>query len=280
LLAMTQQQRSIIYAELAKSELNLLHMYPVCIFDGNVDAWLSQAELRPEIFDAVRKLTYVRGDLLCFSDVAAILGMVESEEAAREFLKAMTRTRSLVLQLNLKTPSGLDEVVRYWSGDGRNEQVASIILPAAKAQVNESLDCVHLLPPLPRRYLYTFPTRELAFSASRPDCNWTSFNFFSLAPLNYHTDERLLLLQLTQNYTKVQAPYRFGDVIMLEAADGVSLHSCVYIADDIVYTKNGQNRLWPWILSKIKDVERRYLHNGAISIQGYRLKPETELGEG
>ena len=275
-LAMTNHQRMTIYTELAKSELNLLYMFPSFIFDGDVDAWLAHAELRPELFDAVRKLTYPRGDALCFSDLAAILSMVESEQEAREFIKAMTRTRTLVLQLNLKNASAFDQVVRYWSADGRNEQVATLILPSAEAQGNESLDCVYLLPPLPRRLLNTFSTEELAIAGSSPDCNWTSFNFFSSAPLNIHTDERVLLLQLRQKYMKVKAPYRLGDVLMFELPGGDSLHSCVYIADDIVYTKNGQNRWAPWILSKMKDVERRYAFNKTVSIQGYRLKGEGD----
>src|SRR5204863_2041075 len=195
---------------------------------------------RPEIVDAVKKMTYLRGELLCFSDVSAILSMVESEKEAHDFMKAMSRTTSLVLQLNVKNRTDFAQAVRYWSANQRNEEVASIILPAAETDGMQRLDCVHLLPSLARRYLYTYPSEELAMSALMPDCSWTALNFFSSAPLNYHADERFLLSRLADDYDEVSPPYSFGDVLMMAGPDGVALHSCVYIADDIVYTKNGQ----------------------------------------
>jgi hypothetical protein len=279
LLAMTREQRSIIYAELAKSELNMLYVYPACIFHGDLETWLARSQLRPELCEAITKMTYTRGEMLCFSDIAAILGMVESEKEAHNFMKTMSRTRSLVLQLNVKNRSDLDQAVRYWSADQHNEEIASILFPPAiDGEGVEKLDCVHLLPSLARRYLYTYPSEDLALSARMPDCYWTALNFFSSAPLNFHTDDRLFIQHLTENYTPVQPPYIFGDVLMFLAPDGTNRHSCVYIADDIVYTKNGQNRGSPWLLSKISDVRRLYSYDQQISIQGYRRNPEQDQG--
>jgi hypothetical protein len=59
---------------------------------------------------------------------------------------------------------------------------------------------------------------------------------------------------------------------MFMTSDGNALHSCVYIADDIIYTKNGENMAAPWLLMKIGDVKRIYSHLGQTGVQGYRLK--------
>jgi hypothetical protein len=190
-------------------------------------------------------------------------------------MKTMSRTVSLVLQLNVKNRPDFTQAVRYWSANQRNEEIASIILPAAETDGLERLDCVHLLPSLARRYLYTYPSEELAISALMPDCSWTALNFFSSAPLNYHADDRLLLSRLDDDYDEVSAPYNFGDVLIMAGPDGVAVHTCVYIADDIVYTKNGQNTSAPWILSKIGDVQRLYSYGRQVSVQGFRMKMQS-----
>jgi hypothetical protein len=275
LLAMTPEQRAVIYSELAKSPLNVLHVYPACITHGDVDTWFSQSQMRPEIVDAVKKMTYMRGEVLCFSDISAILSMVDSEKEAHDLMKTMSRTASLVLQLNVKNRPDFTQAIRYWSASQRNEEIASIILPAVETDGIERLDCVHLLPSLARRYLYTYPSEELAISALMPDCSWTALNFFSAAPLNYHADDRLFLSRLADDYDEVSAPYSFGDVLMMAGPDGVAVHSCVYIADDIVYTKNGQNPSAPWILSKLGDVQRLYTYGRQTLMQGYRIKLQS-----
>lgn len=39
-----------------------------------------------------------------------------------------------------------------------------------------------------------------------------------------------------------------GDLFLLLNAQGGVIHSAVYIADDVVFTKNGINYAQPWIL--------------------------------
>jgi hypothetical protein len=69
----------------------------------------------------------------------------------------------------------------------------------------------------------------------------------------------------------VESPYRFGDVLCF-LEDGEGLHTCVFIADDIVFTKNGESLMAPWVLMQLKDVESIYRRSSATRIQGYRLK--------
>ena len=56
----------------------------------------------------------------------------------------------------------------------------------------------------------------------------------------------------------------------LEEAEG--LHTCVYVADDIVLTKNGDSILAAWALMQLKDVDSIYRRSPAARVQGYRLK--------
>jgi hypothetical protein len=269
LMAMTSSQRSIIYRELAKSEFNPYHVDPICIANGDVETWFAHSTLRPELRQVVKKLTYWRGEMLCFSDVAAVIAMATSEEEARKDFKAMSRTRSLVLRLNTGARSDLTQVAQYWSGNNRNEEIGPMLLSEMETQGTKRLDCIHLLPPLARRYLYCYPSEEFSVP---PDCHWTSLNFFNSAPIAYQPDVRLFAMYLQKDYVPVGLPYTFGDVLVYFTPAGEALHSCVYIADDFVYTKNGQSAAAPWLLMKMRDVERFYSYDQHLTLRGYRLK--------
>lgn len=272
LIAMTPEQRSVIYHELAKNENNEFHANPVFITSGFPDQWLAQSRLRPELREVMMKMVYKRGDVLAFSDLSAVLGMVNSDEEAHDLFKTMTRTRSLVLRLRVKTNDDFKQVVKYWSGRNRNKDIEPIVLSAVETEGIERLDCIHLMPSLVRRYLYSYPPAELAIQGRMPDCHWTTLNFFNYKPRDYFLDTRLASMRVLEAYDKVDPPYAFGDVLMFMTPDGSALHSSVYIADDIVYTKNGENMAAPWLLMKINDVRRIYAFEKQTSIQGFRLK--------
>jgi hypothetical protein len=63
---------------------------------------------------------------------------------------------------------------------------------------------------------------------------------------------------------------------MLAKPDGTIIHSCTFIADDVVYTKNGASATVPWALMTIPDVLEAYgseLPAGqGLRVQTYRSK--------
>ena len=278
LMAMTPEQRSVIYRELAKSPFNEFHANPVFITSGDPKQWLRQSRLRPELREVMGRLTYMRGQVLAFSDVSAVLGLVQSDEEAQHVFKTMTRTRSLVVRIRTDKSTPVEQVARYWSGINRNKDIQSILSSAVETEGIDRLDCIHLLPALARRYLYTYPPTELAIQGRMPDCHWTSLNFFNYRPKEYFLDTRLASAHVLENYVKVEPPYQFGDVLMFMTPDGNAVHSCVYVADDIVYSKNGENMASPWLLTKIGDVQRIYSYESQTSIQGYRLRSSASDG--
>ena len=46
--------------------------------------------------------------------------------------------------------------------------------------------------------------------------------------------------------------------------DNLPIHAAVYIADDVVFTKNGGNDRQPWMLMKWDDLLARYPQNDPI----------------
>ena len=272
LMAMHSEQRAIIYRELAKTSLNPYHFEPVYITNGDADSWFAHSEMRTELRDLVEHMTYMRSDVICFSDLPAVLSLAKTEKDAHDLFRAMSRTRSMVLRLKLKSQADLEKAMHYWSAFQPKEDIEPILRSIAETAGSEPLDCIHLLPTIPRSHLYTYPSEEHASLGFMPDCHWTSLNFFNATPVNYEFDVRSFTPFIKEGYNTVTAPYDFGDLLMLVAADGAALHSCIYIADDIVYTKNGESLASPWLLMKLGDIRRFYSGEQKISIQGFRLK--------
>ena len=73
----------------------------------------------------------------------------------------------------------------------------------------------------------------------------------------------------------MQAPYQYGDILEFLTAEGNAVHACVYIADDIVFTKNGEGMIKPWVLMWLSSVQKLYLRAPGMQVQGYRLKPSA-----
>lgn len=272
LLALTPGQRTILYRELSKSELNDFYTTPVCIPGNDADQWAAHSRLRPKLREAFKSMTYMRGEALCFSDVSVLVSMAESDTEARDIYMTMTLTRSLVLRLNVKKTVNMRPVFAYWAGTNRHKEIASVIDSAEGTEGIDCLDCIHLLPSLPRRYLYSYPPTELALKGRMPDCHWTSLNFFNSTPQDYFLDTRLASMHVLEQYVTVDPPYVFGDVLMFMTPQGSAIHSCTYVADDIVFTKNGENVATPWLLMSINDVKQVYSHKGKTEVQAYRLK--------
>ena len=275
--ALTSDQRSVIYNELAKSPLNEYQKDPVFIAGGDLEDWLRETHLSPQSREMIRKMTWRRGNALVFSDISALLSQAQNDLEVQNIFKTTTRTRTLLVNLKVQNGVDLKSLAEYWTASGRFTDDLPLLESAANRNSVTELDITHLLPFIPRRRLYTYPTADLATRGRLPDCHWTSLNFFNEFSQNYYLDTRLASNDLMENYLPVNPAYTYGDVIVFLNTAGQAIHSCVFIADDIVFTKNGENSLTPWVLMQLKDVKDIYLNGPDWHLQGYRLKPEQKL---
>ncbi len=271
LVALPASARSALYQELAKSSANEYQRDPVYILGGDLDDWLMDAGLSEAQQELFRKLVWRRGDAVVFSDIQALLALAKNSDEVRSTFRAVTRVRSLVVELQLPLKTDRRQFIDYWAAGQTDAPRLTFISAITQRRAPQTVDITHFLPSLMRQRAYTFPEMELGLKGRFPDCHWTSLNFFSQTPKDFYLDTRLAAAQLVENYVTVEAPYRYGDILcFLENGEG--LHTCVYIADDIVLTKNGDSILAPWALMQIKDVESIYRRSPATRIQGFRLK--------
>ncbi len=271
LKSLSPEVRSALYIELAKSAANEYQRDPVYVLGGNVDEWLTDAELNEEQRKLFRQLVWRRGEAIVFSDIAALLTLAKNSEEVLNVFRTVTRVRSLIVQIRLPLKTGRKQFLEYWAAGQVDAPHLSFIHAITLRRAPQSVDITHFLPSLLRQRAYTFPEMELGLKGRFPDCHWTSLNFFNITPKDYFLDTRLAAAHLLENYAAVDAPYRFGDVLCF-IDNGEGLHTCVYVADDIVLTKNGDSILAPWALMTIADVQSIYRRTSSTRIQGYRLK--------
>lgn len=267
--------RAIIYAELAKYPGNEYQADPVLIIGTSVEEWYHGSKLRPEIIAKIKKMSYVRGETTAFSDIPALLNYALSDTETRTIFKACTRTRNLLIRLKLTKQSNAEEIINYWTmGSGlRRKDLEPLIQSIIELDEIDELGISHLLPALARKLLYTYPGLDLAKHGVMPDCHWTSLNFFNFEPHEYLLDARLATSQVLEQFTPVEPPYQYGDILFfLDNTTGDAFHSCVHLADNIVYTKNGRNILSPWVIMRLDDVKQIYLYKGNGRVQGFRRK--------
>ena len=59
-------------------------------------------------------------------------------------------------------------------------------------------------------------------------------------------------------------------MVLILNGQGNAIHSAVYIAEDIVFTKNGNNFSQPWMLMRLKDLLARYTTDAPPKMLVYR----------
>jgi hypothetical protein len=130
-----------------------------------------------------------------------------------------------------------------------------------------------LLPPFAQLLLYSYP-RERADFPSRANCVWSSMNFFHDRPDNHYVEEHYTDQVLQTQYHSVPKASALGDVIMLyRPGPGGSMemiHMCVFIADDVVFTKNGGDVYQPWVLMRLPDVEALFANEPLLKTAVFR----------
>lgn len=275
-LALPAMARQKIYAVLRKWEENRFYHAPVVIESGTVRDYFAEAGLSEVLVSAIEKTSYPFGNGLAFSDVAWLVGLTSSESEARAVMKALTRTRTLILRLKIGPESRLEKLSKYWvAGDRYNEPIP-ILDAVVRAASIRHIDVVQLLPPTPRKNLYTYPPLSMGMSGTYPDSYSTALNFFEFWPKQRNREEAGFRKHIQQRYQSVQEPALFGDILVLtDVQTGEWMQACVYIADDIVYTKNGSDIVRPWILMKYSDLVARQESAGEVKVQSWRLRPSS-----
>ncbi len=276
ILSLTPETRATLYRRMAEWRINPYQSTPFSLGGDNVEtlAGMASHPFSPEFIRFANQFVYRGEPKNVLSDYPLLCARLPDRVDVRLSLaKLLLRSRALMVRLRIPPGADPEEVRRYWTLDGRYDSgIATFDAAFGDASTEEapSLDLVHLLPPLPRQFLNTYGTRALAVGDLRPDCFWTALNFFEDDISQRYLDP-IIGDVLGNEWLPVDPPYRFGDLVLIHETDSdAAIHACNYLADGLVFTKNGKSLLRPWLIQHLDQVAEIYSVEGKHRTTFYR----------
>lgn len=264
--------RAAIYAVLSSFAENPNQNEPFRFRADAVDEWFDRSNLKPEILALVRRMLYRRGNSALFSDHDLVLPLLRTRAERLQLIATLARKSTLLVKLRVLPTSDIETLTNYWGHGPRSKDIGPLLLSISHRPRGITLDIAHLLTRFARARIFTYPQPADHPDDITHDCHWTSLNFFNDPPDERFADAAVVKTTLERDYTPVVGRPAFGDIFVFALPDGKVIHSCVFIADDIVFTKNGASNTMPWMLMNLQDVIAYYPADPPLTIRAFRRR--------
>ncbi len=257
--ALSSEQRQKFYPALAGFGVNLYLDYPYIFPGDDLQGIYTDGRLHPDDVALLKRLVYPNGTAQQLADYQFLLGKIPTVERRVALTRALSRQSAVLARLAVQPDTDIDKIASYWSNvpNVRFTDIRPLMESIKQLPEGGSISLLYMLPKFARDRLYTFP---LPAEAGEPvmDCHWTTFNFCNETPDNRFNDPNYAVQFIRKNYYQIAAPSLYGDIVLLMNDKQEVKHSAVYIAADIVFTKNGNNFRQPWMLMRIPDLLATY----------------------
>jgi hypothetical protein len=245
--------RQQIYSMLARSSENYPQCFPFRFPVEGFDLRFKDSGLPSEDVAKIKRLTYTNGGFLCFTDLQAVQKLLRPDDF-KDLVASLYAVPTYLLRLRIRPETDIDALVKYWGKGGREKLVAPLLTALTHTPGGSAINISYFLPPFARLRLYTYPEAWQDPTAPKQDCFFTAMNFFNETADTNFFDTAYSKNVLETEYVAVKDEPSFGDIVTLFNATGDPVHTCVYIADDFVFTKNGVNAAQPWVLMRLPDM--------------------------
>jgi hypothetical protein len=206
----------------------------------------------------LKKLVYPREGVMKFSDYEMLMNKIPMGQRRIAMAQVLSQLPATVPSLRIRPDSDIDQIASYW---GRMENVhfsklRPLLESLKKLPNGGTISLVHLLPPFARERLFTYPVSQPGGPII--DCHWTSYNFSNLQPDSRFNNQEYANQYFRNNFDETQGPAAYGDIVVLVNEMMNGLHSGVYLAGDLVFTKYGNNNAQPWMIVHLSDMQTMY----------------------
>lgn len=263
--------RAKLYDVLAQFPVNEFMYFPFSFVGNNFDEKFGGGRVPDTVVASLKKLLYPRGGTQRFSDLGILLQQVPDEKERLTLLKVLSCQSAVLARINIWPDTDVDKLIGYWNRGLQLKDIRPLLESLRNVPEGASVSILYFLPQFARQRLYTFP-RPSQPGDPVMDCHWSTMNFFNETPDNHFTDTRYTAAYLQANYYQIAKPSAYGDLVFLLNRDGNAIHSAVYLADDLVFTKNGNNISQPWMLMHLKDLLAEYATDETPRMAVYRNK--------
>ncbi len=235
------------------------------------DEWLAASTLSEPVRTTIRRLMFPSGRFLMFADLSQVLPLARSRDERDRMFQVLAKQRTYLMKLRIREGTDVEALAGYWGRGGRRKDVKPLLESLASTAAGQTIDVVHLLPAFARRRIYTFPLPSTRAGGEGYDCHYTSLNFFNDPPDERVLDTSTLVRIIGERYHPVYANFRLGDLVLFLAPNNEIIHSAVYVADDMLFTKYGNSPAQPWMLMTLDEVHDFYPMDGDIKARYFRL---------
>jgi hypothetical protein len=269
--SLSPETRSKFYAELARWPVNHFMQYPFCLPGDRTEASFENSNLSDAFVARLKKVLYVREGTTCLSDFEILMRSLPTETEKLWAVKALSRQRGVLVRVRIWPDTDIDKMLGYWDRGVQVKDARPLLESIKRLPDGGTMSLLYLLPRFARDRLYTFPTPP---QASDPpiDCHWSTMNFFNDTPDNRFGQPSFTAEYLKTNCYSIAKPNLYGDIVLVLDEKGNGIHSALYLAEDIVFTKNGNNYAQPWMLMRLKDLLSGYAPHSKVKLAAYRRK--------
>lgn len=275
LLSLDQAARQKLYSALAGLGVNMYLDYPY-IFPGDaIESIYNDSRLNPDDLALFKQLIYANGGAQQLGDYDFLLGKIPTLERRTAMAQAMSRQSAVLARLAIHPDTDIDKIANYWGRipGVRLTDIRPLMESLKQLPQGGNISLLYLLPKFARERLYTFPLPPQPGEPTM-DCHWTTFNFCNETPDNRFNDPAYAVEYIRKNYYQIAAPSLYGDIVLLMNDKQEVKHSAVYLADDLVFTKNGNNYRQPWMLMRIPDLLATYPSTPPMKVIYMRRRTE------
>jgi hypothetical protein len=193
-----------------------------------------------------------------FWDLRAAMHFLPAETDRLALVRAFHQQPTYLLNLVIDGRTPVQEMADYWRLPSTRRQIVPMLESLVSLATTSRIDALHLMSPVIRELAYTYPVAALDdLRGDLPDCYWTCANF-DRPPGQPEIPGDSAASHLMTHYAPFLGRPEFGDLLILRDADDEGVHAAVYVAADILFTKNGQHPLVPWVFMAREDLLRAY----------------------
>jgi hypothetical protein len=272
IFSLSPDVRAKFYSELGKNPENAMMQLPI-IFKNSFKITVSGLALDEKTISMVESLLYKRGGFECLSDYGALMSRLPLNEQRRRLIEAFFSQSTVIARLRIRPSTDIDKLLAYWCGSVNDcSPGLRSLLEAVQRRAPDggSINVIDLLPEFARERLYTYPLPTQSKGVLM-DCHWSTVNFINNSEAHFVNGSDIGTY-VEANCYQITKPARFGDMIFLMDDHEHLLHSAVYIAGDIVFSKDGADFRQPWTLVRMNDMIKTYSALGATRMAVWRKK--------
>ncbi len=279
ILSLSPRTRSKVYEKVVEAVGAANEQFqPVWFRTEMLEKIIAESGLSESSAKLFRSLLYQNGDpdIWIFMDKDAALRKIGDPAEQTRFIKAMSRKSAIFARLQLDANADVKEAAAYWGVGADRKDILPLLNSAKNVEGGWNVNVIYLLPTFMRTHLFKYPNPSLDPTSVRQDCFWSAFNSLNVTPDDRFADMGFVHETLVRDYYAISKPSQLGDIVFVADGEGVAMHVAVYVADDLVFTKNGYHHTQPWILMRLSDMVETYSvshpTNSKLNVLFYRKK--------